>query len=125
MKGLLKKLLMFSGLGPSPCSSWRTIDDATPAVGDLIVCCSPALITGVIYWSGIVIDIRNGWVTMRTGAEGVNERKFIVTYDTLWMRVPKPDPEIEGPTEAALVSFWQKGDRPFDEEEDFYKRYGY
>lgn len=96
VKVLIEKLLTFLGLSHSPRSDWQLIDDARPEIGDLIACCAPAATEGVIYWSGVVIEKNGPWDIMRTGAKGHDEeREFIITYDTLWLKIPKPNVIVE------------------------------
>lgn len=80
MKRLFGKLLTFIGFGPSVCSAWRAIDDARPEIGD------------PIYWAGHVVE-KAGPLDIMLTAEDEKE-PFVITPDTLWLKIPEPTPEI-------------------------------
>lgn len=89
MKRLLEKLLTFIGFGPSPCSAWRTIEDVRPEIGDLIACSARDDAGDPIYWAGHVIEKDGDWDIMKDAGE--RDEPFILTPDTLWIKIPEPN----------------------------------
>lgn len=88
MKRLLEKLRTFIGFGPSLCSAWRTIEDARPAVGDLIACSAFDESGSRIFWAGHITEQAGKMEVMMLDDDG---EPFVVTYDTLWIKIPEPN----------------------------------
>jgi hypothetical protein len=65
---------------------WKSILDAKPSPGDIIACYAQHRHGGIMYWAGTVLDVDSGNVLMLT--RGENNRRFIITDDTFWIRLP-------------------------------------
>ncbi len=73
-------------LGAASCSAWVRITDQLPKEGDRIACVAQHKGGGVMEWAGRIIYVEHGHALMET--RGAETRRFILTCDTLWLRLP-------------------------------------
>lgn len=75
-----------SSVGSRDLFGWTKITDRLPKEGDVIACCAEHRAGGPMFWAGHVVETRQGFAVMET--RGVPPQRFILTYDTLWLRLP-------------------------------------
>jgi hypothetical protein len=79
-------------LAVAPCSAWTRIEDGLPKYGDRIACCAEHRNGGMMYWAGRVVRVRNRFALIEV--RDPNARRFILTFDTMWLRLP-PLPNVQ------------------------------
>ena len=78
-----------SAFGVAAGSAWRLISDELPKYRDRVACCAPHRNGGMMYWAGRIVGIigvRRRFAIMET--RGGETHRFILTRDTLWLRLP-------------------------------------
>ena len=73
-------------LRAAPCSAWVRIADQLPNAGDSVACVAEHKDGGLMEWAGRIIYAEHGHALMET--RGAKTCRFILTCDTLWLRLP-------------------------------------
>ena len=72
---------------PPTGSAWISASSQLPAMGDTIACAAEHRDGGMMFWAGTVTQIlRESFAVMET--RGERSHSFVITRDTLWMRLP-------------------------------------
>lgn len=80
---------------PEPCAVWTLIKDRLPNIDDRIACMAAHRDGGYMEWAGRVARIDHGFVLLET--RGQETRRFVLTPDTLWIRLPLAYPPTANP----------------------------